>query len=328
MDNLVASKREATSLHTPADDVAAALMMADVSFARLTAVAALPVIAAAWALLSPDRLLSREMSWDLLFNLSGAWHLRYGHVAHVDFHDPVGELNFLLTSLGFSVVGTTPHAFLVGAAIITSFLFTAAVIVAWRRLPLLPAVIFVVFVSLLALRPANVGDLPTAYSFAMSYNRYGWSAIAIFALLLFVPPHIGRRGRWIEAAVGGLLLIAMYYLKVTYFAVGLGALGLALVISPHIRHHWLMWAAVGGAAALNAIAPYNHAYLADILGAVQAGGVRDSLDNHLMNFFACADSYAPYVVALVIAAWLWWSGRARFGCPWQQPFYWLPVPSC
>lgn len=238
MDNLVASKREATSLHTPADEVAATLMTGDTSLARLTVVAAVPVIAAAWALLSPDRLLSREMSWDLLFNLSGAWHLHYGHVAHVDFHDPVGELNFVLTALGFSIVGPTPHAFLVGVAIITSFLFITAVIVAWRRLPLLPAVIFVVFVSLLALRPANVGDLPTAYSFAMSYNRYGWGAIAILALLLFVPPRIGRRGDWIEAAAGGLLLITMYYLKVTYFAVGLGAVGVALLVSPHIRDRW------------------------------------------------------------------------------------------
>lgn len=320
MDNLVASKRETTSLRTPADEVAAALMTAETSLARLTVMAALPVIAAAWALLSPDRLLSREMSWDLLFNLSGAWHLHYDHVAHVDFHDPVGELNFLLTALGFSIAGTTPHAFLVGVAIITSFLFTTAVIVAWRRLSLLPAVIFVIFVSLLALRPANVGDLPTAYSFAMSYNRYGWSAIAILTLLLFVPPRIGRRGDWIEAAVGGLLLVAMYYLKVTYFAVGLGALGLALVISPHIRHQWRKWIVVGGGAALNAVAPYNHDYLADVLGAVQAGGVRDSLDNHLMNFFAYADSYAPYVVALAIAAWLWWSGCAPLRLPLATAF--------
>lgn len=320
MENLVASKRETTSLRTPADEVAAALMTAETSLARLTVMAALPVIAAAWALLSPDRLLSREMSWDLLFNLSGAWHLHYDHVAHVDFHDPVGELNFLLTALGFSIAGTTPHAFLVGVAIITSFLFATAVIVAWRRLSLLPAVIFVVFVSLLALRPANVGDLPTAYSFAMSYNRYGWSAIAILTLLLFVPPRIGRRGDWIEAAVGGLLLVAMYYLKVTYFAVGLGALGLALVISPHIRHQWRKWIVVGAAAALNAVAPYNHDYLADVLGAVQAGGVRDSLDNHLMNFFAYADSYAPYVVALAIAAWLWWSGCAPLRLPLATAF--------
>ncbi len=320
MDNLVASKPETTSLQTPADEVAAGLLTADTPLAKLSIAAALPVIVAAWALLSPARLLSREMSWDLLFNLSGAWHLRYGHVAHVDFHDPVGELNFYLTALGFSIAGPTPHAFLVGVTIITSFLFTIAVIVAWRRLPLLPAAIFVVFVCFIALRPANIGDLPTAYSFAMSYNRYGWAAISILALLLFVPPRMGRGGDWMDAIAAGLLLIAIYYLKVTYFAVGFGAVCFALLISPHIRGHWQIWATVVGVTALNAVAPYNHAYLADVLGAVQAGGVRDSLGNHLMNFFAYADSYAAYIVALVVAAWMWWSGRAPVQLPLATAF--------
>ncbi len=320
MDNLVASKHETASLQTPADEVAAGLLTADASLAKLSIVAAFPVLVAIWALLSPDRLLSREMSWDLLFNLSGAWHLHFGHVAHVDFHDPVGELNFFLTALGFTIAGPTPHAFLVGVTIITSFLFTTAVIVAWRRLPLLPAAIFVVFVCFLALRPANIGDLPTAYSFAMSYNRYGWSATTILALLLFVPPRTGRGGDWIEAIAAGLLLIATYYLKVTYFAVGLGAVGFALLVSPHIRGQWRIWMTVGGVAALNAVAPYNHAYLADVLGAVRAGGVRDSFGNHLMNFFAYADSYAAYIVAFVVAAWMWWSGRAPLRLPLATAF--------
>ncbi len=310
MDNLVARKREIASLPKPAGEVAVGLLTADTSLARLSVAAALPVVVATWMLLSPDRLLSREMSWDLLFNLSGAWHLHYGHVAHVDFHDPVGELNFFLTTLGFAIAGPTPHAFLVGVTIITYFLFTTAVIVAWRRLPLLPAAIFVVFVCFLALRPTNIGDLPTAYSFAMSYNRYGWSAIAILTLLLFVPPRAGGGSDWIEAIAAGLLLIATYYLKVTYFAVGIGTVGFALLVSPHIRGQWRIWLTVAGVAALNAVAPYNYAYLADVLGAVQAGGVRDSLGNHLTNFFAYADSYAAYIVAFIVAVWMWWNGRA------------------
>lgn len=133
MDNLVARKHEIAPLQKPAGEIAAGLLTADTSLARLSVAAAVPVVVAAWALLSPDQLLSREMSWDLLFNLSGAWHLHYGHVAHVDFHDPVGELNFFLTALGFAIAGPAPHAFLVGVTIITSFLFTTAVIVAWRR---------------------------------------------------------------------------------------------------------------------------------------------------------------------------------------------------
>src|SRR5882757_4222325 len=156
--------------------------------ASLALLAGVPVLVALWALLSPGLVLSHEMTWDFLYNLSGAWHLLYGHVAHVDFHEPVGQLNFILTLLGFELVGPTPFAFLVGVAIVTAGVFASASLAALRRLPVLPAALFVIFASLLVLMPANVGDKPNAYSFAMSYNRYGWSLLSILALILFVPP--------------------------------------------------------------------------------------------------------------------------------------------
>ena len=312
MSRLVAPTDEAASLQSPAIK---ALMTREASFVPLVLAALIPTLAAAWALLSPARLLSREMSWDFLFNLSGAWHLRHGHVAHVDFHDPVGELNFILTDLGFSIVGVNLHAFLIGVMIMTAFLFVTAVVVAWRRLPLVPAVIFVVFACLLALMPANIGDMPTTYSFAMSYNRYGWSAISILSLLVFVPPRDGQASGWLDAATATALLLVMYYLKVTYFFAGGAALCLALLVSPHIRGRWLLWVAVGAVAGLNAIAPYNHDYLADILNSVAAGGVRDNLQGHLANFFSHADSYAPYLAALILAIWLWRKGWAPPGLP-------------
>lgn len=320
MNRLVADTDETVSLRSPDANAAAALKTRGASPILLVLAALIPILAAAWALLSPSRLLSREMTWDFLFNLSGAWHLHHGHVAHVDFHDPVGTLSFILTDWGFSIVGATPRAFLVGVMIVTAFFFTTAVVVAWRRLPLVPAAIFVVFACLLALMPANVGDVPTTYSFAMSYNRYGWSAISILSLLLFVPPHDGRVGVWLDAATATALLIAMYYLKVTYFFAGGAALCLALLISPHIRNRWRLWIAVGAVAALNAIAPYNHDYLTDILNTVAAGGVRDGLLNYVTTFFSHADSYAPYVAALILAIWLWRSGRAPIGLPMAVTF--------
>jgi hypothetical protein len=60
--------------------VATLLTALNVSLWRLVLLAAVPTAIAAWALLAPDYLLSREMTWDLLFNLAGAWHLQFGHV--------------------------------------------------------------------------------------------------------------------------------------------------------------------------------------------------------------------------------------------------------
>jgi hypothetical protein len=278
----------------------------------------LPVLAAAWAVLSPPVMLSKAMTQDLLFNLSGAWHLYSGHVAHVDFHDASGQLSFLLTALGFHLVGPVPFAFLVNVAIMSAALFAAAFLAAMRRLPLLPAAIFVVFASLLALMPANVGDRPEQYTFAMSYNRYGWSAYSILALILFVPPR-GERdredGAWIDIAVAGGLLAAMFYLKITYFGAGLATLGFAVLFHPHIARYWRAWLVVGALLVINALAPHNRPYLADILAWATSGAVRKAATLHFNNFVAAIDQYGPCLATIAVGAWLWWSGRATFRLP-------------
>jgi hypothetical protein len=281
-----------------------------ISAAVLVLLAGLPVLAAAWALLSADHVLSHEMTWDFLYNLSGAWHLQHGHVAHLDFHEPVGQLNFLLTQLGFALVGPTPFAFLAGVTLVTVAVFASATLAAMRRLPLAPAVLFVIFASLLVLMPANVGDQPNAYSFAMSYNRYGWSLLAVLALILFLPPSEKTGGDGIDAVNAGLLLIALFYLKVTYFAGGLALLGLAVLVCSHVRVRLRAWVAVGGLVVANALAPWNHPYLFDLVEAARAGAVRSSISFHLNNFFASAEGYAAYAAGLVLAVWLWARGLA------------------
>src|SRR5882672_10182893 len=278
--------------------------------ANLALLAGVPVLVGAWLLLSPNLVVSHQMTWDFVYNLSGAWHLQYGHVAHVDFHEPVGQLNFMLTLLGFELVGPTPFAFLVGVAIVAVVVFASASFAALRRLPVLPAALFVIFVTLLVLMPANVGDKPNAYSFAMSYNRYGWSLLSILALILFLPPRDRVERDMIDVANAGLLLAVLFYMKVTYFAAGLAFLGLAIVICRHVRARLPAWLAVGGLVMANALAPWNHAYLVDILHAAGAGAVRNSLGFHLNNFFASVEGYAPYAAGVVVAAWMWARGIA------------------
>jgi len=256
------------------------------------------------------------MTWDLLFNLAGAWHLVNGHVAHVAFHDPVGQLNFLLTVLGFHLIGLTPLAFVVGSLIWAMVTFVAASVVVRRRLPLLPAAAFVVFVCLLVVMPANVGDSPRDYSFAMAYNRYGWSAVTIVAMILFLPPRAPSRvGDTLDMAIAGLLLVALFYLKITYFAVGLGALVLSLNFFPHVRDRWKSWFVVSGLVVAIALAPHNHPYLLDLWTAVEAGQARGGLGVHLNTVLSEPEGNAVYAAGLAIGLCLWWRGRAPVRLP-------------
>jgi hypothetical protein len=303
--------------YTPATDgpTAATSTAVRTSPMYLVLLSVLPVGLAMWAMLSPEVVLSNDMTWDFVYNLSGAWHLWNGQTEHVDFHDPLGLLSFVPTVLGFELVGLTPAAFLVGACLIAAVAFASASLAAMRRLPLVPAGLFVVFVSLLALRPANVGESLTAYTFAMSYNRYGWSLLAVLTLILFVPPRDDRRLDWLEAVMAGLLLTALYYLKITYFAAGLALAALAAVVSPHVRTRPATSMIVAALVLLNAAAPWNEAYQADILDAVEAGAARGKLTFHVNNFFTNGEGSAAYVAAVLFSAWLWWRGMATFRLP-------------
>ena len=298
-----------------ASKLATRLMVGEASLAALVVLAGLALLAAAWTLLSPVHVFSRSMTWDLLFNLAGAWQVHYGRVPHVDFHDAVGELNLWLTDAGFNFYGPSPRAIIVGSIIVAAALLAAGCFVAWRRLPLLAAALFVVFCCLIALMPANVGDPPNAYSFAMTYNRYCWSALSILALILFLPPRNGRRGDIADVGIAGGLLLAMYYLKLSYFLVGIAAVPLALLVCPHVRVRWRIWIMMAILITANAIAPYNHAYLLDVLAVAKAGGVRHNVTDVLLRLFTNPAEPAIYLAGLVAATSLWRCGVAPLRLP-------------
>lgn len=276
----------------------------------------LPMTLAGWLLLSPDIMLARQNVMDLLFNLAGAWQLQAGRTQHADFHEAVGPLNFLLTLAGFRLVGVSPFAFLAGQMLAALGLFTAAVAVAARRLPLAAAVTFVLFIGLPAMMPTNVGHPPDIFTFAMSYNRYGWSAIAILCLILFAPPRWSPARDGIDIACGFLLLLAMFYLKITYFLVGVGALGLALLVSDHIRTRRRAWILVGLLVVGNALAPHSHGYRVDLRWAIESGVPSTGPTRILMEgVLGNSMELAVYGAGFLTACWLWRRGSAPLQLP-------------
>jgi hypothetical protein len=266
-----------------------------------------------WALLSIPVVYSREMTWDLMFNLDGAWRLYAGQTAHVDFHDPVGTLPFAVTALGFYLVGTKPFAFIVGECIVAAAVTVLALVAVRDRLALIAGVLFVALCAMLALVPVTIGDLPTAYTFAMGYNRFGWSLLAILYLIVFIEPGDGRRSRLPDIVAAAIIIVALYYLKITYFGVAYAAVGLALLTHRHIRQHYAAWCVALAAAALIAIAPFNHGYIVDIVDAISAGSVRTQITLFVRNFAYGSAEQSSVIAANLVLLYLWLRGRVSFG---------------
>jgi hypothetical protein len=270
----------------------------------LIAGAFLVLLGSMWLLLSPGIVYSNAMTWDLLFNLDGAWRLYSGQVLHVDFHHPLGTLPFATTTLGFQLVGIKPFAFVVGECVI-AVVFTALAILAVKdRLPTFPGFLFVSLCILLTLVPTVVGSEVSQLTFAMSYNRYGWSAISILCLLLFIEPRGRRDPQWADLFVGTMVTFGLLYLKITYFATAVAAVGLALLTSRHIRRHWPSWCGLLFFVTFAALMPMNDEYRTDIIAALTSGAVHSNLGDLIRQLGRDSIEQIWVIAGIIILAYL------------------------
>ncbi len=295
------------------------LLFDDAPWIPLALLTGLVVVASAWLLASPGRIVSRQMTWDMLFNLAGAWSLHNGQTAHVDFHDPLGTLSFRLTAIGFWFTGPTVWAFIAGEIVATAVLFMAALAAAGRRLPLVPAAVFVIYVCLLVLMPINVGEPVGDFTFAMDYNAIGWSGLGVLSLILFVPPRARARDAsprdWPDLAVAAALIAALYHLKITYFAAALGELCIAWLVSEHLRRRRILWGGLAVAAALLAVAPWNWAYLSDVFAALDTGAANYDAREFAKMVLANVPELSLMCIGAIVALALWRSGQVSLRVP-------------
>lgn len=272
----------------------------------LAVFAVLAIVAVtALVLMYPRQIYSRGMTWDLLFNLSGAWAIYNGLTLHVDFHDPLGGVSFWLTTLGFVIGGVSVWSFAIGKLIMTGVVFLVAVAVTFRRLSPLPAALFVLMVSLLCLSPINTGDLLDDFTFAMSYNLYGWSVVSVLALTMYLSPETKRAGHWIDLAAVTCLLLILFYLKITYFFAAIGIFVTALFVNPSVLVRWRSWMLVFLGTVAIVLGPWNWSYWSDIFSAVNAGAVRSRLLEHLFTFSANVMEISLYLTLLALTVALW-----------------------
>ena len=117
-----------------------------------------------------------------------------------------------------------------------------------------------------------------------------------------------------------LLLLALFHLKITYFGAALAETAAALVIAPHVGRRAERWVVAVGLVVAHALAPWNAPYRADILAAVGTGAANTGLVGFLLRLFDNLVELCLLTIGLMIATWLWRSGRARVGLPLAAAF--------
>lgn len=210
---------------------------------------------------------------DLMVFFDGAHRLLSGQIPNRDFHTPLGPLAYLLPAIGLKVGGHLGLMLPIATAIFALLLAPALFYVCATRLPFPLAVIVLLYVALLAVAPLNPGDPWVNSTFAMFYNRFCWAALS--TLLVLVLPHRrpGVGGPILDAVCASWLLALLFYLKLSYAAVG-AAFVVALLFLPGKRRLALLTAA-GAAVALlvgEMIWGETARYLADATAAARVSG--------------------------------------------------------
>ena len=154
--------------------------------------------------------------------------LDIGHLPHVDFHSPLGGLVFALPFFGFRVTGQLAGSLeIANVAMLTVALPIAAVLL-YRRTTTGIAVVFLIALAGVVAIPWAAAESGLFVTHSMFYNRWGWGLVAtLFLAALPLAPPI-RGGTWTlrihfvaEALSIGVVLLLLFFIKVTYFLVAL-----------------------------------------------------------------------------------------------------------
>lgn len=184
-------------------------------------------------LLVPGRTYSAQHSWDLMVWVDGAHRMAAGLLPNRDFHTPFGLLGYLLLGWAYELSSGLGEIMPVNTALFTLLLMPLLIYTCVSRLPWFVALVFGLHIIILTVAPFNIGDLGAAPTFAMFYNRWGWALVSLLSIYV-LPRYPASGGDTADALAMAALWLIMFYLKVSYAAVG-GALLLGLLAFSHMR---------------------------------------------------------------------------------------------
>ncbi|WP_210259536.1 hypothetical protein [Devosia sp. 1635] len=183
------------------------------------AVLALGVLFAAM-LAVPGQTATNKYVNDLYIFLDGAHRIVLGQVPNVDFHTSLGPLAFYLPAAGLALSGSLGAAMPVGMALVVLILACIGAPLIASRMHPITGMAAAVFLLAVAAVPVNPGEAVSDLSFAMFYNRIGWSALGLLLVMYLRPFNDSRQQALVDAVCAALLVLLMLYTKASYGLVG------------------------------------------------------------------------------------------------------------
>lgn len=251
----------------------------------------------------------KTMAWDVFILLDGAWRMAQGQVPHQDYSSPIGVLPQGLVALAMSLFGPSSRALAQGPALALPFVLLTSWWICRRRFDPAPAFLYTATITFLWVGPYPHGVPPWWTSYAMYYNRIGWSFFLMIALEALFPPREtrGPHEPFRDALLSGVLIGVLFLTKINFFGVSLGLVALALFVQPSCWKSRLAGTAVGfplpllAAFVLLGLSPLEQ--LADLRTLSRCHSLAGYLDQ-LGFLWAHHDSLLVFVATWAGIAWL------------------------
>ena len=198
-------------------------------------------------LASQGPVLQLAFGHDSIAFLNIAWRVHGGQLPNVDFPLALGALNPWLYAAGMRLLGPTAAVIPfcnAACALVTGLL---AWVVAKPRLPAFGAAFFAFTQTVVAAAPHEMRWEWTSASYTCCYNRLGSALVATLLLLFLLPTRraMTRRDACRDGGIAGVILGALLFWKISYFAVG-GGLVVLPVLCGHRFPRELWWSLLAG----------------------------------------------------------------------------------
>jgi hypothetical protein len=178
----------------------------------------------------------RLFAHDIFFALDNAYRVCQGQVPHRDFASAWGPLIYLIHATGLLLSGMRPAALAYANALFAAPISLWAYWTARNRMAAVPAFTMSVYTALLIVAPFALGFLPTAFTFAMVYNRYGYALLGIIVVecgLQSLARASGNRQAVKGAASVGVAWALLAFLKITCAIAAVPFLAIAAAYGTH-----------------------------------------------------------------------------------------------
>lgn len=158
---------------------------------------------------------------DSFFFLDNAYRVLRGQIPYADFSTAFGPLIFQIHASGLALSSESPDGLGYANALWGAAIAIWAAFVARYGMPALTAYVIGVYTLCLIVAPFPLGNNPSDFGFAMTYNRYGYAILGIIILeggARFLSENLNfERG---GALSTGIALGLLAFLKITYFLTG------------------------------------------------------------------------------------------------------------